>query len=199
MFTGLVRTTARVRRSEGGRLILGVRLAPADRALGASVCVHGVCLTVVEATDDRVAFDLGFETLARTTLGDLAPGDEVNVEPSLRVGDALGGHFVTGHVDGVGRVRSVTERDGAREVWIEAPDALVPMLAPKGSVCVDGVSLTVNAVEAGAFMVGLVPHTLQVTTLGRLAPGARVNLEADPIARYVVRAVAIHAAGSFCP
>lgn len=201
VFTGLVthRGTilARTARPEGARLVVSAALAADDRVLGASVSVQGVCLTVVDSAEDRLAFDLGFETLARTTLGDLAAGDPVNLEPALRAGDPLGGHLVTGHVDGVGTVRRVVARGEAREVWFDAPAELRPMLAPKGSVCVDGVSLTVNEVDDAGFCVGLVPHTLAVTTLGRIEPGARVNLEADLVARYVARAVAVlHPEGS---
>ncbi|RMG98665.1 MAG: riboflavin synthase [Deltaproteobacteria bacterium] len=199
MFTGLVTCRGRIRavepRPEGRRLVVEVPLPEQDRAVGASVCVQGVCLTVVDSQPDVVAFDLGFETLERTTLAGLEPGSEVNVEPSLRIGDALGGHFVTGHVDGVGRVRATRSRGEAREVWFDVPHDLLPMIAPKGSVCVDGVSLTVNAVDPSGFAVGLVPHTLAVTTLDALREGAPVNIEVDPLARYVVRAVSVLSGG----
>lgn len=191
MFTGLVRgvgrLSARIEAEAAQRLVITAELAPADRILGASVCVAGVCLTVVASDATSFTADAAFETLRRTTLGELPLGAAVNLEPALRVGDPLGGHIVAGHVDGVGRVRSVASHGGATEVWIDAPEALRPFCAPKGSICIDGTSLTVNAVDATGFSVGLVPHTRSATTLGTLAAGQRVNLEADVVARYVAR------------
>ncbi|MBX7083044.1 MAG: riboflavin synthase [Nannocystaceae bacterium] len=191
MFTGLVRTVGRVaaitERAQGRRLAIEGALPPADLALGASVCCAGVCLTVVAAGPGRFELDVAFETLRKTTLGALTPGDRINLEPSLRVGDALGGHFVSGHVDGIASVRSMLARGDARELWIDAPAELMPLVAPKGSVALDGTSLTVNDVDARGFMVGLVPHTLSVTTWGSVAPGAAINLEVDVVARYVAR------------
>lgn len=191
MFTGLVQQVGTLVAKRPGperqTLVIGARLAPGDREAGASVAIDGVCLTVVSATDEQLVFDAAFETLRRTTLGARQVGDHLNLEPSLRVGDPLGGHLVSGHVDGVGTVRSVELRGDAREVWIDAPPELLPLVAPKGSICVDGTSLTVNDVDARGFSVGLVPHTLQVTTLHALAPGRALNLEADVVARYVAR------------
>jgi riboflavin synthase len=135
----------------------------------------------------RVEFEAAFETLRATTLGALAVGSRVNLEPSLRVGDPLGGHLVSGHVDGVAVVRSIARRGDAREVWIDVPAPLRRFVAVKGSVALDGVSLTVNEVDASGFAIGLIPHTLGVTTLGSLAPGVRLNLEVDVLARYVAR------------
>ncbi|MFO8013250.1 MAG: riboflavin synthase [Phycisphaerae bacterium] len=194
MFTGLIETIGQVVSADrtAGGVRLRVDLGPAADGVrpGDSVNLSGACQTVA-CIDGRVAdFDTVAETLARTTLGDWGPGTEVNVERSLRPGDRLGGHFVAGHVDAAGRV--LENRDGAGG-WIlrvEAPEALAPEIAPKGSIAVDGVSLTV--VEAGppAFTVALVPTTIEETTLGRLAPGDRVNLETDLLAKYVRRALA---------
>jgi riboflavin synthase alpha subunit len=191
MFTGIVEALGRVGAVEtgaaGGRRL---RIAVADEAgwrlaLGESVAVSGVCLTVVDTSPGRLAFDLAEETLRVTTLGGLAAGDPVNLERPLRLDGRLGGHLVLGHVDGVGRVTAVKpEGDGAR-LEVEAPAGLRPLLIPKGSVTVDGVSLTVAAIENGAFAVALIPHTLLVTTLGRRRPGDPVNLEMDVIGKYV--------------
>lgn len=162
-------------------------LSERDRVTGASVAVSGVCLTVTSATDTAFEVELAFETLRRTTLGRTAVGDRLNLEPALRVGDALGGHLVSGHVDGVAHVRSVTPRGEAREVWFDSPGPLLRYIAPKGSVTLDGTSLTVNEVDAKGFCVGLVPHTRSVTTLGALGRGDAINLEVDLLARYVER------------
>jgi riboflavin synthase len=152
--------------------------------------VAGVCLTVVAAQEGRLAFDVVPETLARTALGRLEAGSTVNLEPSLRVGDQLGGHVVQGHVDGVGRVRSVAPEGGSRRVWFDAPESVVRYCLEKGSVAVDGVSLTVTALDDEGFEVALIPHTLAVTTLGRLEPGDEVNLEADVLGKIVERLLA---------
>ena len=138
----------------------------------------------------RLAFDVVPETLSRTALARLEPGDRVNLEPSLRVGDPLGGHVVQGHVDGVGRIRSITPQEDSLRVWIDAPDAIVRYCLEKGSIAVDGVSLTVAALDDDGFEVALIPHTLEVTTLGAIAPGDEVNLEADVLAKVVERLVA---------
>lgn len=193
MFTGLVQTTGVVRElrdePQAKRLIVEAELAAGDRSLGASVCVSGVCLTVVDGDARSFAADVAFETLAVTTLGALQVGSRVNLEPSLRLGDPIGGHLVSGHVDGVGRLTRVEVRGDARECWFWAPEPLRRFIAVKGSIAVDGVSLTVNRVDAEGFMVGLIPHTLAVTTLGDLVerPSTQVNLEVDMLARYVER------------
>lgn len=191
MFTGLVQKVgtlvARRPGPERQTLVIAARLEPRDRVPGASVAIDGVCLTVTEANDEEFQVDAAFETLRLTTLAALSVGQRVNLEPALRVGDPLGGHLVSGHVDGVGTVRSVTARGDAREVHIDAPPALLAFIAPKGSICVDGTSLTVNGVDTRGFSVGLVPHTLAVTTLGQWQPGRAVNLEVDLVARYVAR------------
>jgi len=178
MFTGLVREVGQVVSFEDGRLVVA---AATDAAPGDSVAIDGVCLTVVESGGGRLAFDVVPETLHR-----VKPfGARVNVEPALRAGDPLGGHQVQGHVDGVGRVAAAEpEGDGAR-VRIEAPPELLRYCVEKGSITVDGVSLTVAAVDGSGFEVALVPHTLAATTLSELAPGSPVNLETDVLAKYV--------------
>ena len=180
MFTGLVREVGRVASFEDGRLVVESS-TPAE--LGDSVAVDGVCLTVVENGGGRLAFDVVPETLDR-----VKPfGLRVNLEPALRAGDPLGGHYVQGHVDGVGQVASVEpEQDGVR-LRVEPPAELLRYLVEKGSVAVDGVSLTVAAVDEKAFEIALIPHTLAETTLSEAAPGHRVNLEMDVLAKYVER------------
>jgi riboflavin synthase len=190
MFTGIVREIGTVASFDGSRLVVaGPETAP-DAAVGDSVSVAGVCLTVVGTEAGQLAFDVVPETLSRTGLGRLEPGDVVNLEPSLRVGDQLGGHVVQGHVDGVGHVRSVMSEGDGRRLWVDAPEAVVRYCLEKGSVAVDGVSLTVAALDDDGFEVALIPHTLAVTTLGRLEPGDAVNLEADVLGKVVERLLA---------
>ncbi len=191
MFTGIVRERGRVAALDGGDA--GVRLrivAPetaATVALGDSVAIGGVCLTVVAVVDDELSFDAVPETLGRTALGRLKAGDDVNVEPALRAGDPLGGHVVQGHVDGVGSVRSIEPEGEGRRIWIDAAPDIVRYCVEKGSITVDGVSLTVAGLDGAGFAVALIPHTLTVTTLGALAAGDPVNLEVDVLAKYVER------------
>ena len=175
MFTGIVQERGRVLSFEDGRLVVesGVRAG-----IGDSVAVNGVCLTVVDAPDGRLAFDVVQETLDRAK----PFGEQVNLEGALRAGEPLGGHYVQGHVDGVGTIRSTGEH-----VWIDGPPELLHYLVEKGSIAVDGVSLTVAKVDERGFAVALVPHTLAVTTLGRLGVGDTVNLEVDVLAKYVER------------
>jgi riboflavin synthase len=191
MFTGLVQCTGTVRRltevAQGRQIEVAAQLADGDRILGASVAVSGVCLTVTEASAEHFCADIGFETLDKTRLGNLQVGESVNLEPSLRIGDPIGGHLVSGHVDGVGSLRSIEARGDARLMWFNAPPELHRYIAVKGSICIDGVSLTVNEVDGEGFAVGLIPHTLEVTTLGLLKAGTPVNLEVDMMARYVER------------
>jgi riboflavin synthase len=192
MFTGIVVDVGTVQAQEarGGdvRLVIGVHhIDPASLHLGDSICVQGCCLTVAELIGSAFAADVSRETLSLTTLGDLAVGSPVNLEPSLRAGDALGGHLVSGHVDGIARVDSVSGDARSTRVKISVPAHLAKYIARKGSVALDGVSLTVNEVAGATFGVNLIPHTQQVTTLGRLAQGTRVNLEVDQIARYIER------------
>jgi riboflavin synthase len=191
MFTGIVRELGRVVSAEpsGGGLALVVDAPKTAGVLvtGDSISVNGVCLTAEEVGEARVSIHAVPETLARSTLGALAPGDPVNLEPALRAGEPLGGHFVQGHVDGVGRIQSVeAEGDGLR-VFVEASPDVLRYLVEKGSVTVDGVSLTVAELSEDAFAVALVPHTLTATTLAALEPGRAVNLEVDVLAKYVER------------
>ena len=180
MFTGIVREQGRVTSFDGGRLVVESGL---EAALGDSVAVDGVCLTVAEARNGTLAFDVMVETLSRAKLF----GAQVNLEPALRAGDPLGGHYVQGHVDGVGSVRSVEREGDGKRIWIDAEPGLLRYLVEKGSITVEGVSLTVAELDENGFAVALVPHTLAATTLGALAPGDKVNLEADVLAKYVER------------
>jgi riboflavin synthase len=189
MFTGLVECTgilrARSERSAGVRLGFDAPLEAL--ALGESVSVSGACLTVVEARTGGFDADVTVETLARTTLGRLVPGDPVNLERALKAGDRLGGHFVSGHVDGIAEVKSAERAGEALDVLVGTEPSLLRYVATKGSVALDGVSLTVNSVRPDSFSIMLIPHTLAVTTLKNLAPGRKLNLEVDLVARYVAR------------
>ena len=192
MFTGIVQAVGRVRtvekRGADARLALDAAgLGLEDVAIGDSIAVAGVCLTVVALDASGFAFDVSPETLSRTTLGTLAAGDPVNLEKSLRLADRLGGHLVAGHVDGVGKVVAVHD-DGAAQRWIfSAPQTLARYIAVKGSIAIDGTSLTVNEVDGNSFGITLIPHTLAVTTFGARKAGDAVNLEVDLVARYVER------------
>jgi riboflavin synthase alpha subunit len=193
VFTGIVRERGRVAALDGGpngaRLVVEAPETAGGVGIGDSVSVNGCCLTAVSVDRGRLAFDAVAETLRRTTLGSLDPGAAVNVEPALRAGDPLGGHYVQGHVDGVGTVRSVeSEGDGVR-MWVDAPGDILRYAVVKGSVTVEGVSLTVAELDDHGFAVALVPHTLAATTLSMLEPGGHVNLEADVLAKYVERLV----------
>jgi riboflavin synthase len=187
VFTGIVREVGRVETVDaaagGARLRIHAPATAAAASVGDSVSVAGVCLTAVEAADGVLAFDAVPETLRRSSLGRLEPGAAVNVEPSLRAGDQLGGHFVQGHVDGVGRVRCAD----AEGLEIEAPPEVLRYCAEKGSIAVEGVSLTIADLGEDSFSVALIPHTREATTLGALTPGDEVNLETDLIARHVER------------
>ena len=190
MFTGIVREVGTVASFDGSRLVVEAPGTAEGAGVGDSVSVAGVCLTVVEADETRLAFDVVPETASRTALNGLDPGTGVNLEPSLRVGDQLGGHVVQGHVDAVGRVRSVTPEGDSRRVWVDAPESVLGYCIEKGSIAVDGVSLTVAAFDDEGFEVALIPHTLAATTLGRLESGDGVNLEADVLGKVVERLVA---------
>lgn len=199
MFTGIVEELGTVRRlvPQAGilRLEVGARLTLEGADVGASVAVNGVCLTVVERGSDGLAFEVGPETRERTALGRLQPGAGVNLERPLRFGGALGGHLVLGHVDGVGTVEAVTRVESTVRVRITLPSRdLEPLLIPQGSVAVEGVSLTVAALGDLAFEVMVIPHTLAVTTLGRLEPGQAVNIETDVIGKYLQRSLALKGA-----
>lgn len=196
MFTGIVRELGRVVAAVGGedglRLRVEAHLTAPGTATGDSVAVNGVCLTAEAVEDGSIAFHAVPETLSRTTLGALRAGDRVNVEPALRLGEPLGGHLVQGHVDGLGRVQSVEAEGEGLRVIVETPSELLRYCAEKGSITVDGVSLTVAELHEDAFGVALVPHTLAATTLGDLVPGRAVNLEVDVLAKYVERLVLPH-------
>ncbi|HLW25598.1 MAG TPA: riboflavin synthase [Steroidobacteraceae bacterium] len=197
MFTGIIvaQGTVLARADRGGDLALAIgtpapAVAPAlagRLGVGDSISVEGVCLTATRVEADRFEADVSGETLGKTTLGGLEVGSHVNLEPSLRAGDALGGHWVSGHVDAVGTVASLASDARSRRLVFELPAELMRFVAPKGSICVNGVSLTVNGVAGNRFDVNIIPHTLEVTTLGALQVGARVNVEIDLVARYLER------------
>jgi riboflavin synthase len=193
VFTGIVRERGRVVSLAGGDDGLHIEIEAPETAgttaIGDSVDVDGCCLTATAVQDGRFSVTAVPESLARTTLGALAEGDEVNLESALRAGEPLGGHFVQGHVDGVGRVDAVEQDGESRRAWIEAEPGLLRYCVEKGSIALDGVALTITALRDDAFEVALIPHTLEVTTLGSLASGDQVNLEADVLAKYVERLV----------
>jgi riboflavin synthase len=202
MFTGIVEGIGKVeslRSSSGGtrRLTVKTDLAVGKLPIGASIAVNGACLTMVARRSGRpssFSADIGPETLACTTLGGLVAGARVHLEPALRLGDAMGGHMVSGHVDGTGVVATATRQGATLALSVTAPESVVPYLLAKGSIALDGVSLTVNRVAGANFEVLLIPHTLAATLLGELRPGRQVNLEADMIAKQVARIVErIHA------
>jgi riboflavin synthase len=192
VFTGIVLDVGRVQLLEprGGDVQMVIelnRIDPATIRIGDSICVQGCCLTATELLGRAFAADVSRETLNLTTLGDLRAGTPVNLEPSLKAGDALGGHLVSGHVDGVATVTAISGDARSQRIKIAVPPELARYIARKGSVAVDGVSLTVNEVEGDVFGVNLIPHTQSVTTIGNLKVGSRVNLEIDQVARYVER------------
>lgn len=191
MFTGLVEEIGIVTelRAEGptARLTVKAPRVSCDAAIGASIAVNGCCLTVVNEERGDLTFDVGQETLDRTNLGRLKKGSGVNLERALKLGDRLGGHYVSGHIDGVGTVQSRQDSDSWSTVWFNAPGDLTRQMVSKGSIAVDGVSLTLIAVMANGFSVMLVPHTMGATTLGKLGAGSEVNLETDLLAKYVQR------------
>lgn len=198
MFSGIVQTCGEVERLESRDGDLRVSIdAPGlgEFRIGDSICVNGACLTAVARTDRGFAADVSRETLGHTTLGSLGPGAAVNLELSLTPATALGGHLVTGHVDGVAELVSREADARSRRLRIRAPAGLERYVASKGSVCIDGVSLTVNEVDGREFGVNIIPHTAEVTTLGAARPGSRFNLEVDLIARYVERLLCRNGAG----
>jgi riboflavin synthase len=197
MFTGIIQDVGRIQQREmrdgDMRLTIAVdQLNLARVAVGDSICVQGVCLTVAALTDRSFSADVSRETLSLTTLGELEHLAAVNLEPALRAGDALGGHLVSGHVDGIATVIAVTLDARSSRVTVQAPADLARYIARKGSVTLDGVSLTVNDVDVTRFGINLIPHTLAVTTFGRLSSGARLNLEIDQMARYLERLAAFN-------
>ena len=193
MFTGIITDLGRVREirqttdGDDRRILIETAYDTAGIALGASIACAGPCLTVVETGPNWFAVDVSGETMARTTIGGWQAGSRINLERALSIGDELGGHLVTGHIDGVGQLQA--RRDDGESVRMEfaAPAGLMKFIAGKGSISIDGVSLTVNEVGPDSFGVNLIPHTLSLTTLGEMAPGAAVNLEIDLLARYVAR------------
>ncbi len=195
MFSGIVQCVGEVRRVEsfGGEredrriAVASPDIAPRRRARGDSISVSGVCLSVAAPLEDGFEADVSAETLALTTLARIAPGSAVNLEPALSLDTGLGGHLVSGHVDGIGRLEERVEEARSTRMRFSFPPALERFIAVKGSVCVDGVSLTVNDVRRSDFGVNIIPHTLEATTLGRLRPGSPVNLEVDLVARYLDR------------
>lgn len=194
MFTGLVEARGTIERLEqrgpGVRLFIRAGIVSEGAQLGDSIAVNGCCLTVVEIAGEVLAFDAGSETLSRTNLGGLKAGSFVNLERSLRAGDRLGGHYVTGHIDATGTLdQRIAEGEWAK-FWFRVPRALTMQMVSKGSIAVDGVSLTLVDVEAERFSIALIPHTLDVTTLGQLQPGDMVNLETDLLAKYVEKQLA---------
>ncbi len=190
MFTGIVTDIGRIRSIEqrgDTRLIIETAYDTATIAMGASISHSGACLTVVDKGPGWFAIDASAETLACTNLGDWREGSRINLERALCVGDELGGHIVSGHVDGVGTLVGKTPEGDSMRLTFEVPADLAPFIAPKGSVCLNGVSLTVNAVDGNRFGVNLIPHTLENTTFGGSAVGDRINVEIDMLARYVAR------------
>ena len=192
MFTGIIVATGRITSlaEKSGDLELGIDAAALDLqriAVGDSVSVQGACLTVTRKDGTRFYADVSRETMAKTTLGELSPGSRVNLEPSLRAGDALGGHWVSGHVDAGGKLKALVQDARSWRLEFELPASLMRFVAPKGSICVNGVSLTVNEVDGRRFDVNIIPHTFKVTTLGELKIDDGVNIEIDVIARYLER------------
>ncbi len=192
MFTGIVETTGRVAGMQAGSQDSRLRIDSAamsleDTALGDSIAVNGVCLTVVALAGGHFEVDVSRETLARTTLGALTTGQRVNLEKALRLSDRLGGHLVSGHVDGLGELLGREPEGQSERLVFGVPAALAKYISEKGSICIDGVSLTVNAVTVDTFSVQVIPHTLQRTIIGDYRPGSRVNIEVDIIARYLER------------
>lgn len=201
MFTGIIEAVGRLQRREprGGDARLHIRtgaLDLGDTRIGDSIAVSGVCLTVVTLDDDGFQADVSSETLGRTVLGELDPGAPVNLEKSLTPNSRLGGHLVSGHVDGIGTVNRFYQDARSWRLYIRAPEPLARYIAEKGSICVDGISLTVNGVSGAEFDLNIVPHTLEHTTIADYRVGRRVNLEVDVIARYLERLLQAHGGGT---
>jgi riboflavin synthase len=192
MFTGIVEhlgVVHRVAEEPPGRILVVEALDLANAPVGSSVAINGVCLTVVEGDATRLAFQVGPETLARTNLGEIAAGDRVNLERALQAGGRLDGHFVQGHIDGVARIAQRRRQEPWEWVWFRCASALTDQMVSKGSVAVDGISLTLVDVEPDQFSVALIPHTLAITTLGFKPLGAAVNIETDILGKYVLKAI----------
>lgn len=191
MFTGIITalgTVTQVDTTRGdARFVINTPWDMGAVAMGASIACSGCCLTVVEKEGSSFTVDVSAESLSKTNLGDWITGTRINLEPSLKVGDELGGHIVSGHVDGLAIIEAITQDGDSHRLKIRAPQAFKHFIAPKGSVALDGISLTVNEVEDDIFGVNIIPHTWQVTTLGSRKVGDRLNFEVDPLARYVAR------------
>ncbi len=190
MFAGIISDLGQIRAIDATgdkRFEITTRYATGDIDIGASICCSGACMTVIDKGPDWFAYTASAETLTRTTMGDWRIGRPVNLERCLKMGDEVGGHLVSGHVDGVATILTATPDGASRKLVIQAPETLKSMIATKGSIAVDGVSLTVNSVDGAAFTVNIIPHTSDTTTLGNLRAGDAVNLEIDIIARYVAR------------
>lgn len=195
MFTGIIEelgTVISLRSGTVARLVIAGPRVAEEISVGDSVSVNGVCLTATSVSGDEISFDAVPETLSRSTLGQLRTGDRVNLESSLRAGKVIGGHFVQGHVDGIGIVESIREIASSREIRFRAPAEVTRYVVEKGSIAVDGISLTVASFDASGFTVAVIPHTLESTTLGMIRPGDRVNLETDIIGKYVEKFVKGH-------
>jgi riboflavin synthase len=191
MFTGIITAKGLIEKIDATRPDVRYTIAtPWDMggfAMGASIACSGCCLTVVEKNGKSFSVDVSRESLAKTNLGTWQVGTPINLEASLKLGDEMGGHIVSGHVDGLAIVESITPEGGSRRIQLRAPAALQKLVAPKGSVALDGVSLTVNEVEGNLFGINIIPHTWEVTTFGALKVGDTLNMEVDPLARYVAR------------
>lgn len=192
MFTGIIRALGRldtVTETDGQDMVISIstELPVQNWKIGDSIACSGVCLTVIEKSGNVFKVQVSRETQERTTIPEWKQGQTINLEESLRMGDDLGGHLVTGHVDGVGKVESIVPDGSSHRVIFSVPQALAPFVAQKGSVAIDGISLTVNAVDANRFSVNIIPHTWDVTTFGGLKPGSMVNVEVDLFARYIAR------------
>jgi riboflavin synthase len=194
MFTGIITAMGRIEKVDAARgdvrYVISTPWNMADFKLGASIACSGCCLTVVEKSGNNFSVDVSRETLSKTNLSGWKEGTRINLEASLKMGDELGGHIVSGHVDGIATIESITPEGGSRRFKIRVPQELKKFIAPKGSVALDGISLTVNEVEDDVFGVNIIPHTWEVTTLGGVKPGDKLNMEADLLARYVARIVA---------
>ena len=193
MFTGIITDIGDVAARDGGRFTIRCGYAAESIAIGASIACDGACLTATEivpaGAGSMFTVDVSNETLSKTTLGEWRPGRRINLERALKAGDELGGHMVSGHVDGVGRILDFSGDGESRRLTVDVPPDLARYIASKGSVAIDGISLTVNEVSGNSFGINVIPHTLTHTTLGARTPGEKVNLEVDPVARYVARLV----------
>lgn len=191
MFTGIITHIGEITRIDKNRgdwrVYVRTTMNVPEIAMGASIACSGCCLTVVEKGADTLAFDVSAESLSKTIIGEWGEGTRINMERSLKLGDELGGHIVSGHVDGLAVIESITPEGDSRRIKIRVPDALALYIAPKGSVALDGISLTVNEVEGSVFGVNIIPHTWENTTLGSASAGTRLNMEIDMLARYVAR------------